>query len=118
MKAKVTTLKGKEVRDALKSEEMKQMLEEERKKAERTEKNFKPFEVRLMYDSSDDSVLFMSPDKKTFNSVDVSYLMTQALSQLVTQHSLYKSVRRNLIIAHICNILLIATILIKLFIVK
>lgn len=116
MKAKITTLKDKEVRNELKSEKMKQMLEEERKKAERTEKNFKPFEVRLMFDASDDTVMFMSPDKKTFNTVEVSYLMTQALSQLVTQHSLYKSVRRDLIIAHICNIILIVSILIKLFV--
>ena len=108
----VKTYKGKEILENIDKDEMLKMLEKEKKKAE----NFKPFDVHLMYDSSDDTVLFMCPDKKTFNSVEISFLMTKALNELVTQHSLYRSLRRSLTIAYITNIMLIVSLLIKLFV--
>lgn len=108
----VKTYKGKEILENIDKDEMLEMLEKEKKKAE----NFKPFEVRLMYDASDDTVVFISPDKKTFNSIDISFLMTKALGELIPQHSLYKSLRRSLTVAYITNIMLIVTLLIKLFV--
>ena len=106
------TYKGKEILENIDKDEILEMLEKEKKKAE----NFKPFDARLMYDGSDDTVVFMSPDKKTFNSVEISFLISKSLSELVPQHSSYRSLRRSLIVAHITNIMLIVTILIKIFI--
>lgn len=114
----VKTYKGKDVHDILNTDEMKKMLEAERKKAIKVDENFKPFEVRLMFDASDDTVMFMSPDKKTFNSVEVSYLMTKALNELIPQHSLYRSLKRDLTIAHVINLVFAVAVLIKLFIIK